>query len=389
MSTLINSSSQVNSSKPKFTYPDDLSKRVKVANWIDGMLGVKPKVRTWYVPDDVDPSKQKIKGYSSDNHTQAARYRQCGDVAKGHVGVCENGHKQFFAYGCMLRNCPRCAARRSRELSEKLTPALLRKVSESSGRYSVKHIILGTDISLLDYMKIKMIGGEPSIVSSKLAELSSLIKMLRGAVADMLKDHFLEEGLEGCGFAIGVEFGANLILHFHVLALMPFWSQKLIGGVGGKWWEYSMHRGSYCWISELGRGDDDIKKGLGYVTKYVTKPLAGKTERRADTPNAARVDEFMARWGVECVEAALWFVFRGVRRFQTYGSFYRLEFDPDVPFCCPECEGAMTWRPATQADVDLLNSLKTNKSFSDGEKVTPLWVQKSFFGGGGGVDFWK
>jgi hypothetical protein len=35
------------------------------------------------------------------------------------------------------------------------------------------------------------------------------------------------------------------------------------------------------------------------------------------------------------------------------------------------------------------NFLKTNKSVDEVDKSPPLWVQKTFFGGWDGLDFWK
>lgn len=313
----------------------------------------------------------------------ASRFTDCGEAGRGWVGFCPNGHEVYHSFGCMLRVCPRCASSASKKLSEKLTPAIQDIVRGSSAALSLKHITLTTDICLIDY--VKKFNGRLS--TSALDVLHQHIQMLRGSVADMVKDKFKET--PGTGFAVGIEFGSNLMLHFHVLALLPYWDQKELSQ---DWRKYSLNRGYVVWIEAAGREAADVEKSVGYVTKYVTKPL-GKKSAADSKRGSSKVADFLAENGLEPVHAALWYVFKGLRRFQTYGCFYDLPLPPEMNEVCGVCGEGLHWVSEFEAIQpasvwSFLNSLKTNKLIDEGGLSPPKIIQIGLWPTADDVDFW-
>lgn len=318
----------------------------------------------------------------------ADRFNDCGEGGRGYVGVCRNdgcsaGSNVYHSFRCMLRICPTCASAASHKLAEKLVTPIVLLVRKSPARLGLKHITLTTNICLLDYVKFDKNG---RIVSVALDALQIVMQRLRRRAAQMMRKFC--EGVEGCGFAIGIEFGSNLMLHFHVLALCPFWPQRELSE---SWREYSNGCGFIVDIREAARELEDIEKAVGYVSKYVTKPLGKKKENAPR--RASRVLAFVERHGQECIIAALWYVFRGVRRFQTYGSFYDLEMPPDDLEVCPHCGGKLTW--LNEVDFCLkyrisgLHLLKTNNFVGEEGQSPPKIIQLGFAGWASDVDFWK
>lgn len=314
----------------------------------------------------------------------ASRFTDCGEAGRGYVGYCPNGHEVYHSFGCMLRICPRCGSSASKKLSEKLVPAIQNVVRGSSAALSLKHIVLTTNISLVDYMK--EIDG--CWLTKPLDALHQTIKFMRGSAADMIKEKFKDT--PGTGFAIGVEFGSNFMLHFHVLALLPYWDRIELSQM---WKEYSLGRGFIVWIEAAGRESADVEKSVGYVTKYVTKPLgkksAGDSKRGSD-----KVAQFVAKYGQEPLHAALWYVFKGLRRFQTYGAFYDLELPPEMNEVCSVCGEGLNWVTefeAIQPDSSwfFLNSLKTNKLIDEGGLSPPKIIQIGLWPNRDDIDFFN
>jgi len=333
------------------------------------------------MPDNFD--RQRVSEYMKGlgGVMAAQRFYDCGESGRGWVGVCPNGHEVYHTFRCMLRVCPHCSAQASRKLAEKLTPAITQIVLESPARLGLKHITLTTSVSLLDFVQLDANG---VINAARLDFLRSIIMMLRGAVVDMFKERFQDEKsenfCEGVGFAIGIEFGANLLLHFHVLALVPYWDYR---DISASWYRFSFGRGRIVHVRAAGREVSDIEKSVGYVSKYVTKPLGRKNED--DTPTALRVADFVALHGQEAVMAALWCLFKGVRRFQTYAKFYDLKIPPDELEVCSECGLPLTWVPELEylepnGFYAFLNLLKTNKLLEMGG-ASPPKVHQLHFGG--------
>lgn len=304
----------------------------------------------------------------------AERFFNCGEGGRGFVGVCPDGHQVYHAFGCESRLCGRCSARRARVLAEEFVPAVQRVVAAAPARLGLRHIVLGTDISMLEFMKVRgATGGSPgSLDRAGLDGLREVIKLYRGFVVDMLRG--LWGGDKQCGWAIGVEFGMKgLMLHFHVLALSPWVGQKELSLL---WKSVSLGRGGYVWIEAVGREDVAIAKSVKYVAKYVTKPLGKVNEddgKMSSSDNSKRVGWFIENHGIECVIAALAYTFKGLRRFQEYGAFYSMERSVEPPECCEVCGKKLTWldeRTFLDSPIwsGLLNSSKTNKFVVDGDE---------------------
>lgn len=302
------------------------------------------------------------------------RLIDCDIPGSGWVGYCGKGHIKFHEFTCEQRICPRCAGARSKQLSEKLTPALYKLLYETPAEWGYKHITLGTDINILDFIKFDKHG---AIKVNRLYALREQVKLWRGFCADMMKSLMLlnpdEKGRgDVLGFGIGIEFGFDGgLLHFHVLALARFLPQFELSNT---WERFNLHRGRYTYIKAVERDFDAVAKSVGYLSKYVTKPLGKKkregNEGLVDTANTLRMKEFILAVGVEPIIAALAYVFSGVRRFQTYGAFYALEFE-DLPLCaCPVCGDPLNWISIgdykSRPPSDWLKSLNTNKLYPVG-----------------------
>lgn len=317
-------------------------------------------------------------------HVPASRLRDCGEGGRGWVGYCPDGHEKYVSFACEQRICPKCSHGRSLVLEEKLTPAIMNLVRNTPAIYGIKHITLGTDVNIIEYMQVR--DGRRELDRNRLDMLREKVMFLRGCVASLFREYsqvgyddkgnvvpcgLLDSGFEVVplvlGFAIGIEFGMKAgSLHFHILCLGKYIPQAIISS---DWKRHNRSHGSYCWVEAVGRGDSDISKSIGYVTKYVTKPLGGK-DRDGDTQlteNMARMALWCDLWGVESVIAAMAYVFKGVRRLQTYGAFFALEFEDEEKHCCEVCGQDFFWvreldyiRNPDRGFLDSLKTLKTN-----------------------------
>lgn len=322
----------------------------------------------------------------------ASRLRDCGEGGRGWVGYCPDGHETYHAFGCEQRICPSCSFRRAIQLEEKLTPAIMKLIEKTPASYGLKHITLGTNVNIVEYMVVR--DGRRELDRSRLDALREKVMFLRGCVASLFRSYCKPLTLESgelsealcLGFGIGIEFGMRAgSLHFHILALCKYIPQA---DLSRSWERVNRGHGSYCFIQAVGRGDSDVSKSIGYVSKYVTKPLGGK-DRDGDTvvtENVARMALWCDLWGVESVIAAIAYVFKGVRRFQTYGSFFALEFEDEPPHVCSVCGQSYTWVRELEyiaavggEFLDFLQTLKTN-NLCDGVGVSSdCWVQKMLF----------
>lgn len=299
----------------------------------------------------------------------AARFEDCEEGGKGWVGMCPDGHEVYHSFCCEQRICPRCAGRRSRNLQEKLVPALLKKCDAAPADFSLKMVTLGSNINLVDYMDL---GKDGRLNWAALWALRWQVLRLRDCVAELFRKYKSEGKV--LGFAIGVEFGGKAAtLHFHVLALMQFID---VFKMGRDWEKMNGRSGSYSWIREIPHREKSFYKAVGYVCKYITKPLGMGERDTLDTPSTFNVERFSS-WldahGVESVVAALAFVFKGVRRFQTYAGFYNLEFEDQEKSVCsaPHCGKELYWISEMEylsgdnAAVEFLKTLSTNKFLID------------------------
>lgn len=306
----------------------------------------------------------------------ALRLVQCGEGGRGWIAVCANGHQKYCAYRCEQRICPTCAAVRSRELSAKLAPAIYEQVIKSDGEYSLKHLVLGTNINALDYLDLSV---SPQKQVKLLNELAYKVKFWRGFVADLLRS-YKKQGLV-LGFAIGAEFGMKAgTLHFHILMLAKYIPQRKISE---DWAKFNLGWGSYVWIRDCGREHEMIAKEVSYIAKYVTKPLAlvKREGGLPDTKNVNRMSSFIEQYGAAPLLAAVSYVFIGMRRFQTYGVFFDLDFEDSLPAACEVCGLPLEWHSELGVMVSpnwavysdyLLNTLAPNNLGGGGVRYEQL-----------------
>lgn len=312
-------------------------------------------------------------------YTSSGRYKDCGEGGRGFVGVCPGGHEVYHAFSCEQRICEKCAGRRSMELHEKLTPALIELLRNTSADYGLKHIVLGTDINMLDYMRVTSDRRLEIPGRRGLWALAQTVKLMRGFAVDLMRSYadggssLSGDGVEAIvkGWAIGCEFGLKAgTLHFHILALCKYIPQTELSSA---WERFNLGHGSYCWIEAVGRNDADVAKSVGYISKYVTKPL-GKKNREVEegdtriTDNMRRMALWVEKWGIESVVAAMAYIFKGMRRFQTYGAFYDLEFAGRENEVCEVCGQAYHWvreidyvAGSWSSTAEMLNTLSANK----------------------------
>lgn len=291
---------------------------------------------------------------------KAERFRNCGEGGRGWVGVCPSNHSVYCPFGCEMRTCPKCGKVRARELGEKLTPKIIDLVMASDGRLGLKKFELTTSVSLVDYVQVRGRG----LVAAPLDKLHDILIDLRNSVRDLFRFKFGANPQVGWG--IGCEFGpGGFCIHFHVLALCPYFPQRELSEL---WKRFSKGRGSVVWVEAVARNYQEMEKNIRYVTKYVTKSMAHKLSPRAESGSSLKVAAFVEFNGIEPLLAAVEYVLSGMRRFQTYQSFYDLyDGSEDDDMVCPTCGEKLWWFSELdwlESDVFsgiALNLLTTNK----------------------------
>jgi hypothetical protein len=271
--------------------------------------------------DSSDFPRQELADALVDAGDPAAGKRMalCGQGGAGWVAVCDadESHETIYhPFSCMLRVCPVCASKRAAQLADQIADPIARFAERSPSWYTLKHVVLTTSIGL----------DLPAEV------LKTKIVVLRRAIIREFKRHW--KGDKWLGGGIGVEFGEQgRKLHFHMLVhsrfvdkagwLTPMW-ERVTGGLG-----------KITYVSKV----TDVYAGVRELTKYITKPQKNSSDDM----------------GLVAVLSKLHMVLKGIRRFQTWGSFYhiagsgRVQIDrlPDEhePACCPTCSGSVHWVP--------------------------------------------
>lgn len=317
---------------------------------------------------------------ASGDTVAADRFLQCCEGGRGWVGVCNDCRFQVYhPSSCELRICPSCGGKRARALAMKMQHGIKALVERAPQSYSLKHVTLSTNVCLLDYIEYDPARRVLNV--ARIWELTELIVKLRVNVRKMFQEEFDGYGFMGGG--IGVEFGpGGLMLHFHVLLLSPYYAQEDLQKDWERWSD-GHSPGAIVYIRKA-KGED-LEKVVGYVAKYVTKPLARRDKSPVPANRLSRAESWVAQNGFEAIEAALHFAFKGMRRFQTFGSFFNMELPPDEEAeVCPKCGGDLTWHreldvlrcelDAEDRRVSLLKLLTAN-NLSEGK--IPAMVQSS------------
>lgn len=240
-------------------------------------------------------------------YNQALRYEYCREPGRGWVGVCVHDPDHQVIYhpeSCGLRICPDCARRRSAELAGQLEQPLIDLEARSPGAYRLRHVVLTTGLDLnlaVDVLRYE-------------------IRTLRVAAREVFQECFPDDRWLGGG--IGAEFGeAGHKLHFHCLVLSRWLPSDQIRSL------WSDKTGGRFYVVKF-RSDLDTHQAIREVTKYITKPL------KDDDPSEDDVSLLVK----------LHLVLKGIRRFVTFGSFYRLPRDErDDVQLCPDCGAAVIW----------------------------------------------
>lgn len=238
----------------------------------------------------------------------SGRFIDCGAPGLGFVGVCVHDptHAEVYhPFSCMLRICPTCAARRSAQLAEALEKPIAALVRASPRRYTLKHLILTTSLSLFgetDHVRLAM-------------------RDYRIGVRVILQNLFPGDKL--VGGLIGAEFGERgRKLHFHVLLLSPYVNQDELQEA---WFKLTDGRGRWTFVRKI----DAVSEGISEVCKYITKPAAASDDEK--------IEEIMSK---------LHFVMKGIRRFQPFGSMFKMPRNvEECDTVCPDCGSVLMWQP--------------------------------------------
>ena len=237
----------------------------------------------------------------------SGRFADCGTPGLGFVGICVSNpsHSEVYhPFSCMLRICPTCAARRSAQLAASLEKPIAVLAEAAPRHYTLKHLILTTSVSL----------------SEDTDNLRSTMRRYRIGVREILQGLFPADKI--MGGLIGAEFGENgRKLHFHVLLLSRYIDKEKLEK---SWFDLTAGRGRWSFIRKLAHVSD----GIAEICKYVTKPTAEDDGEE-----------------IESVLAKLHFVLKGVRRFQAFGSFFRMDRnEAETENVCRECGSVLMWQ---------------------------------------------
>lgn len=240
----------------------------------------------------------------------AYRLEHCGEGGLGWVGICSDdpGHDRVYVpFWCELRVCPECARRRSRQLAAELTQPIIDFVSTVPGwrGYRLRHVTLTTRVSL----------------DEDTAEVARKLRAWRKGIRVMFQEHWPDDPY--LGGLIAAEFGeAGRKLHFHALVFSRFIKRDWLGEA---WQSLTDGDGRIYWVSEVKQ--DEIHEGVLEVCKYATKPAAFEGED---------LEQTLARLHV---------TLKGIRRVQSFGSFYNLKRVKSPDMVCKTCGAVLDWLP--------------------------------------------
>lgn len=260
--------------------------------------------------DDSSIDRQLLSALLIDqgDDTAAFRLRHCQEPGMGWIGKCKNNpdHKEWMSpYWCEQRICPDCAKRRSNQLAMSILKPVIAKAETAPRGYSLRHVVLTTDISLDEDINL----------------VRRHAKRLRVGIRHIFQAMF--EGDKIMGGFIGEEFGEDgRKLHYHVLVLSKFipWYQ-----LSKMWAGWTAGRGYRVHVRLV----EDIYKAVAEVSKYCTKPIKASGENQSIERTLSRIHA----------------VIKGRRRAQGFGSFYNMPRpdDDEYDISCPDCGSTVVW----------------------------------------------
>lgn len=252
--------------------------------------------------------------------TESNNFRHCGDMMGNfQVLVCADDpthEAKAIPFTCHLRYCPDCAARRSAELAAKYVP-ILKELADDVDHptWSLKKIVLTTPYSLLDPRAGEYLDDALKFVDRW---LQLVFKFYCGDLmtADEKRRGRFDYTPHGVGGTISVEFGEKgYKLHFHILMLCPWMSQKQLCNL---WLEATGGEASVTDIRAVAYGDVEqcVREMVKYVTKFNNLPPT-LVVKLAD-------------------------VLDGVHRFKTFGVVRGAAAPEPEPTVCKHCSAKIT-----------------------------------------------
>jgi len=244
------------------------------------------------------------------DHAAASRLQHCGEGGLGWIGICSENPdhpRKYIPFYCELRICPECAARRSRALAGEITQPIIDYVASVPKwrGYKLRHVVLTTRVPL----------------EADTSEVAQKLRDWRIGIRKMFQDLFPAD--DHLGGIIGAEFGeTGRKLHFHIL-LFSKWIVP--DDLGAAWQALTGSDGQIFKIKLV--DTSNIHKAIFEVCKYATKPAKFQGE------------------DLEALLARLHIVLKGIRRIQSFGSFYNLKRKGKSDLCCPECGAVLDWLP--------------------------------------------
>lgn len=246
---------------------------------------------------------------------QAERFLECRQPGRMFYGECPECQdvKVLSPTSCDLRVCPECAQRRATDLAMQLRPGI-EKISRSLPRphYQLRHVVLTCDVQL----------------SEHIAEVKALCRQLRTAAREMFQMMF--PGDQYLGGMIGLEFGPQgNKLHLHCLVACQ-WIQKY--ELSDLWNWFNGGRGSVTWVSIV----DDVNDAIEEMTHYCIKPFEGDEQGADSAMRLYYIHQTLC----------------GVRRFVTFGTFYKMDRAITDTFgLCPDCGTPLVWTAKSVYDA--------------------------------------
>ena len=222
---------------------------------------------------------------------------------------------------CDNRLCPECARRHSARLLARYVPVMTKALHNGKQRFSIRQVVLTTDIHVSD----------PDL-QAKIKLYASKVKPLFDRVIVNSKGNRISDWGKSQGMLFGFEFGEDgQHLHFHCLHYGQFLPQDKISEAWKALTGYSV-----VYVNAKARKNDPVEAIEGAVAetvKYTTKFW------KVDVETGEK--QYIEPKHVVHIHQAL----KGQRRFRSYGIFYNVPEPEKEPCTCKVCDSVMVrWK---------------------------------------------